>query len=208
MFVHGTELYPNLIHWAELYPILKPCRTIAILIHWAGLYHILIKWAELYPILIPCRSITYLNTLSRTIPYLKTLSRTIPYLKTMSRAQCSRSKICWQPIGTEHEEPWYFVSQSKSSTKKTLQLRQPIKIEHYVTRELPARFEVPFRLSAWVGSLHLILIHRDLKDLNPPTCSTQSSTTNISISIETSKTTTWFTSLPSVIETAIACCFA
>ena len=95
------------------------------------------------------RTIPYLNTLSRTIPYLNTLSRTIPYLNTLNQTITYFNTL--NPI-------LIHGSQSNSS-------RQPIRSENYVTRELSARVEVPCRLSARVGSLQPILIHRDL---NPP----------------------------------------
>ena len=61
----------------------------------------------------------YPHTLKRTIPYLNTLNRTIPYLNTLN--------------------PLLRLANSS---------RQPIRIEHYVTRELLARVEAPSRLSA------------------------------------------------------------
>ena len=72
-----------------------------------------------------CRKypIPYLNTLKRTIPYLNTLSRTIPYLNTLNRTMPYLNTL--NPI---------FPSANSSP--------QPIKIEHYVTRELSARYSL------------------------------------------------------------------
>ena len=121
--------FHTLKHWPELYPILIHCTELCpILIHWPELYPILIYWAELYPILIHCRSIPYLNTLSQTIPDPNTLSRTIPYFNTLPSA-ANQIRVLRQPS------------------------RQPIRIEYYVTRELPGGFENPPRLPAPLGAL-------------------------------------------------------
>ena len=63
--------------------------------------------------------------------------------------------------------PYLNTLQSAANQIRVLRntSRQQIRIEYYVTRELSARVEVPSRLSARVGSLLPILIHRDL---HPP----------------------------------------
>ena len=72
--------------------------------------------------------------------------------------------------------PYLNTLQSAASQIRVLRntSRQQIRIEYYVKRELSARVEVPSRLSARVGSLLPILIHRDI---HPPVSSAQYSTT-------------------------------
>ena len=71
------------------------------------------------------RTVPYLNTLNRTIHYLNTLSRTIPYLNTLRQ----------NPNLAQNQ--FLVGSQSESSTKKTLKLRQPIRIKYHSAETYP-----------------------------------------------------------------------
>ena len=74
--------------------------------------------------------------------YIAEYTRLVLKIKKLSSANQNRARktlILRQPMAIEHE--------------KTFQLRQLIRMEDYVTRELSARVEVPSRLSARVGSL-------------------------------------------------------
>ena len=96
------------------------------------------------------RPIPYLNTLSRNIPYLNTLSRTMPYLNTLPNTLGSSPK-------TEK-----LSATNHNRARKTLKLRQPIRIEYHHTEKDPralGKVEDPSRLSARVSSLLPILIH-------------------------------------------------
>ena len=106
------------------------------------------------------RFLPYLNTLIRIIPYLKTLRRTIPYLNILNRTIPYLNRLI-------RTIPYLNTLQPAANQVRVFlhPSRQPIRIEYYVTRELSARVEVPSRLSARVGSLEPILMHRDL---NPP----------------------------------------
>ena len=123
------EPKPISIHWAEQYPIL---------IHWAELNPILTYWAE-----------PYLNTLSGTIPYLNTLSRTIPYLTTLKRIHSDFDNSGRQPIRIEY----YVLWAANQIQVLRHPIRQRIRIECYVTRELPPRPDDPSQISARVSSL-------------------------------------------------------
>ena len=89
------------------------------------------------------RTIPYLITLGRTVPYLNTLSRTIPSLNTLQLA-ANHSRVLRHPS------------------------RQPIRIEYYVTPELSATVEDTSRLSARIGALQPMLIHRAFNPPFPP----------------------------------------
>ena len=111
----------------------KPCEslyylgTFLILIHWAEVYPILIHWPQLYPILIHWTEL-YPTLIHWTELYpILIQCRTIPYLNTLQSA-ANQIRVL------RHAN------------------RQPIRIEHYVTRELSARPEVPSRLSTRLGS--------------------------------------------------------
>ena len=97
--------------------------------------------------------IAHLNTLTRlSAPYLNTC---IAYLNTLTRLSAPFLNTlptrlgCRQPIRIEHPR----LSATNQNRVLRNPSRQPIKIEHYVTRELSARPEDPSRLSARVGSL-------------------------------------------------------
>ena len=107
------------------------------------------------------RNIPYLNTLNRTIPYLNTLTRTIPYFNTLSRTIPSLKTL-------NRTIPYLNTLPLAANQIRVLRhpSRQPIRIEYYVTRELSATVEAPSRLSARLGWLKPILIHRVF---NPPT---------------------------------------
>ena len=91
----------------------------------------------------PYMSITYLNTLSRL---------SAPYLNSCTAYTTGLGN---QPESSNRVE--YSVTRELSAANQNRVLRhpsrQPIRIEHYVNRELSARVEVPSRLSAPVGSL-------------------------------------------------------
>ena len=96
--------------------------------------------------------------------------------KTQELSAANQNRVLRQPIRT----PFNFVSQAKlsitslqSSANQSRPLRHPSR--HYVTRELSARPEDPSRLSARVGSLRFILIHRVFKN---PTTSAHTLTTH------------------------------
>ena len=109
--------------------------------------------------------------------YIAKHTRLVPKTEELSAANQDRARrtpILRQSIRIEHEKPFNFVSQSQSSITSPESSayhnrvsrhpsRQPIRIECYVSRELSARVEVPSRLSARLGSLKPILIHRDLQ---------------------------------------------
>ena len=117
--------------------------------------------------------ITYLKTVTRLsapylntcIDYLITLSRlSAPYLKTLPTrlgntlgGQPELSITSLESSANHNREPINFVSQSESNTQEPSAAnqnrvlshpsRQPIRIEHYVTRELSARVGDPSRLA-------------------------------------------------------------
>ena len=79
--------------------------------------------------------------------------RALPYLNTLANYTLSYNIVVGsrQPIKLEHQK-----------------LRQPIRIEYYVTGELSATMEVPSGLSARVSSLQPISIHGALQPPPPP----------------------------------------
>ena len=78
-----------------------------------------------------------------------------PKTKKLSAANKNRARktlILRQPIRIEHEK---YPSTSSANQSRVLRQpsRQPIRIEYYVTRELSATVEDPSRLSVRLGSL-------------------------------------------------------
>ena len=87
------------------------------------------------PCLITC--ITYLNTLTRLSALGSILYTCIAYLNTWNRLSARPTRLEPESAANQNrarKKPLNFVSQSESSTEKTIQLRQPIRIEYYVTR--------------------------------------------------------------------------
>ena len=80
------------------------------------------------------------------------LLRKTEELSAANQNRARKTLILRQPIRIEHEKK---PSTSSANQNRVLRhpTRQPIRIENYVTRELSARVEHPSRLWARVGSL-------------------------------------------------------
>ena len=135
-------LLPILIHASP-----NLIHALPILIHWLGFRF----------------SAPNLNTLNRHDSSRQPIRIEHPRLSAANQNQVLRHPSR-QPIRIEHPR----LSAANQNRVLRHPSGQPIRIEHYVTRDVSARVEVPFRLSARVGSLKPILIHGDLHPPPPP----------------------------------------
>ena len=88
-------------------------------------------------------------------------------------------KNCQQPIRIEHEKPSFLSANQSPSTKRNLQLRQPIRIEYYVTRVVsPSELSIKSPESSRLGwrsllgsrlkSLAIAYLNTVHRELQPP----------------------------------------